>query len=255
MHAMHESKKPEFRFLLNGVVIPEIRISRKCVNGEATGSLQIEVRDEVIGWMTLDDNSHLCDKDLPRFEMSYRNETEWAKLSVCERHADPDHGWRKTSDRKLLKILETAGYIETKKDSMSTDDKRGTRVCKPRVGIFWLFDEKLLVEGTPVSEAEPYANHLGHPAGHPAVWERWQKLGSVPKDVPYDEPPRGRVMFNRIDGTYVLLADKCILNQKGIVSMILRALDLPKTVTVDTDGHYRCHVCLYGDDTDEDWGE
>jgi hypothetical protein len=232
----------------------EIRASRKSACGGGIGSLQVEFRDKVIGWIKLDDNSQLADRALPRFDLRYRNETDWQSLTIREQHADPDRGWRKTSERKLLKLLEAAGYIDTQKGTM-TDRKGGARVCKPRVGIFWLLNGQLLLAGTPISDAEPYGNNLGHPEGHHSVWERWQKLGSVPKDIPYEEPPRGRVIFNKIDGTFLLLADRCILKRKSIVGKIRRALDLPDTVTVDTDKHYRCHTCLYGSDTDEDWDD
>jgi hypothetical protein len=103
--------KPAFRFRLNGVIIPEIRIQRAMVNGEPVGDLQIAIRDETIGWFTIDDNSHLWDKHLSRFILEYRNETAWQQAEPIQRRTDSQKGWRKVSPRKLLSILEATGHI------------------------------------------------------------------------------------------------------------------------------------------------
>jgi hypothetical protein len=124
---------------------------------------------------------------------------------------------------------------------------------EPHVGIFWLLDGTLLIDSTPLDQAEPYGDHLTHPRSHIDVWDGWQKLGKVPVDVPYEEPPRGRVVFNRKTSQSVLLADKCILERKSIVAEIMKALVLPKAVTLGSDSHYRCSKCLYGSDTEQDW--
>ena len=126
---------------------------------------------------------------------------------------------------------------------------------KPRVGIFWLVDGTLLTDSTPLNKAELYGDHLTHPRSHIDVWDGWQKLGKVPGDMPYEEPPRGRVVFNRKTSQSVLLADKCILERKSVVAEITRALGLPKNVTLGSDSHYRCSKCLYGSDTIEDWDD
>jgi hypothetical protein len=80
-------------------------------------------------------------------------------------------------------------------------------------------------------------------------------LGKVPIDVPYEEPPRGRVVFNRKTSQSVLLADKCILERKSVVAEIAKALGLPKNVTLGSDSHYRCSKCLFGSDTEEEWDD
>lgn len=126
---------------------------------------------------------------------------------------------------------------------------------EPHVGIFWLLDGTLLTDSTPLHQAEPYGDHLTHPRSHLDVWDGWQKLGKVPIDVPYEEPPRGRVVFNRKTSQSVLLADKCILERKSVVAEIAKALGLPKNVTLGSDSHYRCSKCLFGSDTEEEWDD
>jgi len=126
---------------------------------------------------------------------------------------------------------------------------------EPQVGIFWLLDSTLLTDGTPLNQAEPYGDHLTHPRSHIEVWEGWQKLGKVAAEVLYEEPPRGRVIFNTKTGQSVLLADKCILERKAVVAEITKTLGLPKNVTLGSDSHYRCSKCLYGSNTEEDWDD
>lgn len=104
--------KPAFRFKLNGIVIPEIRIERAMVDGERNGPLQIAVCDEWIGWFTIDYNSHLPHRHYSQFILEYRNETEWSKTDPALRRLDARHGWHRVSPSKLMKLLHNAGVID-----------------------------------------------------------------------------------------------------------------------------------------------
>jgi hypothetical protein len=104
--------KPEFRFRLNGIVVPEIRIQRAMVNGEHVGVLQIAALDETIGLFTLDDNSHLPDKDLPRFILEFRNETDWRQTDILHRRISKDKGWKTVTPQELIEVLAVAGVID-----------------------------------------------------------------------------------------------------------------------------------------------
>jgi hypothetical protein len=104
--------KPEFRFRLNGVIIPEIRIQRAMVNGEAVGGLQTVVRDDTIGWFALDDTSALWDRNLPRFNIEYRNETEWSRIDPLQRRIDKRKGWKTVTPQQLIDVLVVAGVID-----------------------------------------------------------------------------------------------------------------------------------------------
>jgi hypothetical protein len=73
---------------------------------------------------------------------------------------------------------------------------------------------------------------------------KFQQSSIVPADMEYEEPPRGRVMFNARTKQFAFLADKCILADKGIVGKIISALSLPKTTKTGTDEHYKCSSCL-----------
>jgi hypothetical protein len=121
----------------------------------------------------------------------------------------------------------------------------GKRKNEPQLGIFWLVSSNLVIDSTPLSEALPYGNHFTHPRGHLEVWTQFQQSGTVPADLEYEELPRGRVMYNTKTQRFSLLADKCILRDKGIISKIMSALCLPSENTdKGTDAHYRCSSCL-----------
>ena len=116
---------------------------------------------------------------------------------------------------------------------------------EPCVGIFWLYDGTLLLDRSPLSEADPYGNHLTHPRSHNDVWETWKGIDKVPAEVGYEEPPRGRVMFDRTSKTFTLLGDRCILRRKDVIAKIRTELNLPKGTKLGADSHYRCYKCLY----------
>jgi hypothetical protein len=113
------------------------------------------------------------------------------------------------------------------------------------VGIFWFFNGKLIIDTTPVSKAEPYGGHLGHPTSHIDYWTKLQREGVVPPEVEYEEPPRGRVGYDNREQRFWLRADRCILKKKALVSRIMKAMNLPSSNTrMENDDHYQCEVCL-----------
>ena len=121
---------------------------------------------------------------------------------------------------------------------------RGKKKIGPLVGIFWLIKGKLLIDCTPLSEAERYGDFLTHPRGHAEVWDRYRRNGTVPPETEYDEPPRGRVMYNMKTRQFTLLADRCILKKKVLISQIKKQMRLPNNTEVGEDSHYRCSTCL-----------
>lgn len=127
---------------------------------------------------------------------------------------------------------------------------------EPHVGIFWLFDGELIIDSTPLSKAEAYGTALTHPTGHIDYWTRLQRTGAVPAEVEYEEPPRGRVVFDQREQSFHLLADKCILSRRDAVTGIMEAMQLPPNKTTEgRDEHYRCSTCLYpaAADDDDEW--
>ena len=115
---------------------------------------------------------------------------------------------------------------------------------EPHVGIFWVVDGKLVIDSMPLDEAEDYGDFRTYPRSHIFVWEQWRLIGKVPGESEYEEFPRGRVLFNTKTRRSTLLADRCILKDKSMVSKIMAAMNLPgKSTDKGTDEHYRCSAC------------
>lgn len=118
----------------------------------------------------------------------------------------------------------------------------------PMVGIFWLLDGELIFDVTLVSSGEPYGDCVGHAKSHIAFWSELHRSRMIPLDVEYEDPPRGRVVFNVKTRQYVVYADKCIRAKRSVVRRIIREFSLPTEFTVISgDEHYRCRSCIYRD--------
>jgi len=102
---------PEFRFRLNGQIMPELFVQRALVHGEPIGEWEIAVDIDEIGRISIDDNSNLWDPALPHFVLEVRDETSWALLPQAERWASKDKGWNRVTPQELVAILESAGVI------------------------------------------------------------------------------------------------------------------------------------------------
>ena len=138
-----------------------------------------------------------------------------------------------------------------KKSSVGRQRKRSAQIAEPQIGIFWLVDRKLLIDSTLLSAAEEYEDFRIHSGNHVSVWEKFQQNGTAPREMEYEEAPRGRVMYNTKTQRFTLLADKCILKDKRIVSKMISEMNLPsKNTDKGTDSHYRCFACLYGNRDD-----
>jgi len=100
-------------------------------------------------------------------------------------------------------------------------------VKSPRVAIFWLVKGALIFDATPIDEAERYGDCKNHPRGHIDRWKQMQMAGLVSRDVEYEQFPRGRIVFSMKTGTFLLLADRCILKKVSLVKKIMKQLGLP----------------------------
>jgi hypothetical protein len=117
---------------------------------------------------------------------------------------------------------------------------------EPRVGIFWLLGNRLILNSSSLSEAEAYGDCLTHRNSHIDYWTEQQRLGAISHEIEYEEPPRGRVLYHTKERKFYILADRCILDNKGTVSRIARELNLPPegTAPARRDPHYKCPNCM-----------
>jgi hypothetical protein len=118
--------------------------------------------------------------------------------------------------------------------------------AEPEVGIFWLVGRRLVLDTTPLHEAEAYGVCLNHVKSHIDRWSEMQQEGIVPRDMEYEECPRGRVVYGTKAQEFTLLADRCILKSKSALARLLKRMHLPEGTIIDVDLHYRCFKCLRG---------
>jgi hypothetical protein len=133
-------------------------------------------------------------------------------------------------------------FLRREMKKKSTDDSRA-EATDPCVGIFYLVDGKLFVEGSSLADAEPYGDAKTHARAHTEMWGELVLSGKVPR-APYELNPRGRVSFRCDTDRFLLLADRCILRDQAVVSEVMDRLHLPADRTdTGTDLHYRCPTC------------
>jgi hypothetical protein len=145
---------------------------------------------------------------------------------------------RKRATPKVGKVDELPEYV---------DMESVFSALLPKVGIVFFHAGCLWVDSTPVDNAIPYGEVLTHGKGHDLYWGELQARGVVPKDVEYDEVPRGRVCYNTRSRIYHLYLDRCILRNKEMVRKIIRSMTLPPAplTEISTDSHYRCPGCMH----------
>ncbi len=121
------------------------------------------------------------------------------------------------------------------------------------VGIYWGVRDAgaliLVVDRTPLADAEPYGEALTHPHGHFEVWESWQRLGpaglaraGLPTAIAwseYEHHPRGRAVYHRPTRRFTLYADRK-LQTPEFIARIADALAIADgAYDVRSDAHYR----------------
>ena len=109
--------------------------------------------------------------------------------------------------------------------------KRSTVDTKkvPKVGIFFVVNGKLWVEGIPWPENLTVAGSRTYRERHPDCWHHLQDGGASPKGMPsYEEAARGRVDYEDASGAFTIFADSCIIRKKQLVDSIMRQLYLPR---------------------------
>nr|WP_295738487.1 hypothetical protein [uncultured Acidocella sp.] len=126
------------------------------------------------------------------------------------------------------------------------------------VGIFWAVPYapnviELLTYKTMLSDAEDYGDCLTCPASHYNVWRAAQRgkpileplddtIKSLIRVSEYEEWPRGRVIFDRSKGQFLIYADRQTF---PYADRLRERFNLPETTMLHTDPHYRLAKKLF----------
>ena len=105
-----------------------------------------------------------------------------------------------------------------------------------QVGIFFYVNVQFLVHSCDLEHAESYGEFLIYPKSHFEIWERYHAKRYV---VDFDFYPRGRMAYNKAEGTFHILYDRCI--EKAIQT--LASSGYGENIVLGLDEHYQCHRC------------
>jgi hypothetical protein len=123
-------------------------------------------------------------------------------------------------------------------------EQRERLAGSPEVGIFWIVGGRLIIVGAWLEEARTTGRFAHHPITHEKAWINCQRVGAVPRDIQCDDPPRGRVDFDKVTQTFHLYADACIVADEAMVGKIRKDLSLPPEILILPDALYQCVKCL-----------
>jgi hypothetical protein len=127
-------------------------------------------------------------------------------------------------------------------------NKRGQAARKagePEVGIFFVYNGEVLIDSKPLCVTEPYVQFKSADLEYDRYWKFGQRYGVVPREIEYDEVPRGRVEYDINEKKFHVYADHCILKDRKALDDINREFHLPSASTGDPerDPQYRCAGC------------
>jgi hypothetical protein len=123
----------------------------------------------------------------------------------------------------------------------------------PSLGIFWALTgpdgrTRLLAHACPLADAEPYGDCLTSAAAHYETWGAWRRgrpkpplalLAPIIARDEYEHWPRGRIVYERSPGQFVIYADRQLLTQAWLAQIRIH-FHLPSERTMArSDLHYR----------------
>jgi hypothetical protein len=117
--------------------------------------------------------------------------------------------------------------------------KRSRMAAIPEVGIFWLIDNKQVVDSIPWRQADIYGGFYSGKNEHAAFWTMLQRILPRFKGKEYTDFPRGRVLFDSVEEVFLVYSSLRIVNSPRLRRMILREFNLLLAATkFEADYHY-----------------
>ena len=147
-----------------------------------------------------------------------------------------------SADDKAQRLREYLDEIHRRNER--SGQQRERLAGSPEVGIFWVVDGRLILAGAWIEEATTRGRFAHYPTTHEREWAFCQRANAVPLDVAYDEPPRGRVSFDKVTQQFHMFADACILSDQAMVEKIRKDLNLTSEIKIGLDNFYQCAACL-----------
>lgn len=117
---------------------------------------------------------------------------------------------------------------------------------EPEVGIFFVYNGEVVIDSKPLCVTEPYGKFNSADSEYDRYWKFGQRYNVVPREIEYDEVPRGRVDYDTNEKKFHIYADSCILKDRKALEEINRGFRLPSANTdePECDPHYSCAGCI-----------
>jgi hypothetical protein len=110
----------------------------------------------------------------------------------------------------------------------------------PEVGLFYVIEDALWLDSTPVPEARALREVIIQPGNHRSYWTNLRRLIRTLDGVPHDYYPRGRVVFVTTTGRYHLELGPELLTYEPLIRQVMEAMHLPTLQTdVQLAPHFR----------------
>lgn len=106
-----------------------------------------------------------------------------------------------------------------------------------KVGIFWFYQSLPLVAAVPLQHGIDNGDFINGPDDHLPAWERVRRAVPALWNIEYDEVPRGRVIYKKAEGRFVVYMNK-VLHRDDYKQAILHLFAMPPETPFLTDLHY-----------------
>jgi len=106
-----------------------------------------------------------------------------------------------------------------------------------KVGIFWFYQDRLLVAAVPLQDGIEDELSINGPYDHFPYWETVRRTIPALRTVEYEALPRGRVLYKKAERRCVVYMDN-FLHQDIYKQAIRHHFALPSATPFLTDTHY-----------------
>lgn len=110
---------------------------------------------------------------------------------------------------------------------------------KPKVGIWWFWQDRLLKSSVPCSEGVGFDRHINGPHDHYSFWPRVQARHSELKGLEYDRVPRGRVIYDAAAEQFYCYTNCALTHSARLRRLVVEGFGLdPRRTVFRQDDHY-----------------
>ena len=107
-------------------------------------------------------------------------------------------------------------------------------------------DARLLAASCALDRAEPYGDCLTFGPGHYEIWQGWRRsreldaeARAVVRAYEYEDWPRGRIVFDRVQDRFILYCDRKLMRPETVEGIQQRFQLVARRTAVDADFHYQ----------------